>query len=48
VANLYDGPAIAGNLYAPEFNAMGMPSGLYFSVLEFGNKKLSSKMIFTK
>jgi hypothetical protein len=48
VANLFDGPAEVGNLYKVKFDASSMSSGLYFSVLEFGNQRLARKMVLTK
>ena len=48
VANLFDGPAEAGNLNKVEFDASSMSSGLYFSVLEFGNQRLARKMMLMK
>lgn len=48
VANVFDGQAKAGILYEPEFNAAQLSSGLYFSVLDFGNKRLTGKMVLAK
>jgi uncharacterized protein (TIGR03790 family) len=48
VADLFNGTAVAGNLYEPEFQASGMPSGMYVSVLEFGSQRLTSKMMLVK
>ena len=48
VTTLFSGAAEAGNLYTANFNASRMASGLYFSVLEFGNKRITQKMLLTK
>jgi hypothetical protein len=48
VANLFNGPAEVGNLYKVKFEVSSLPSGLYFSVLEFGNQRLTRKMVLAK
>ena len=48
VATLFEGAAEAGNLYTANFDASRMASGLYFSVLEFGNQRITHKMLMTK
>jgi uncharacterized protein (TIGR03790 family) len=48
VATVFHGIAYAGNLYEPEFNASGLSSGLYFSVLEYGGQRLTHKMVLAK
>ena len=48
VATLFNGTAESGNLYTTNFNASRMSSGLYFSVLEFGNQRITHKMLLTK
>jgi uncharacterized protein (TIGR03790 family) len=48
VATVFHGIAYAGNLYEPEFNASGLSSGLYFSVLEYGSQRLTQKMVLAK
>ena len=48
VATLFNGSAVAGNLYTTNFDASRMASGLYFSVLEFGNQRITHKMLLTK
>ena len=48
VATLFNGSAVAGNLYTANFNASRMSSGLYFSVLQFGNQRITHKMLLTK
>jgi len=48
VAVLFDGIAEAGKLYQQSFDASQLPTGLYFSRLEFGGKSLMRKMLFVK
>jgi hypothetical protein len=48
VATLFNGAAEAGNLYTTNFDASRMATGLYFSVLEFGNQRITQKMLMTK
>jgi hypothetical protein len=48
VANLFNGPAEVGKLNIVKFEASSLPSGLYFSVLEFGSQRLTSKMVLLK
>ena len=48
VATLFDGAAEAGNLYTVNFDGTHMASGLYFSVLEYGNQRITHKMMMTK
>jgi len=48
VATLFEGAAEAGNLYTANFDASRMASGLYFSVLEFGNQRITHKMLMVK
>jgi hypothetical protein len=48
VATLFDGAAEAGNIYTANFDGSHMASGLYFSVLEFGNQRITHKMMMTK
>ena len=48
VATLFNGSAAAGNLYSMNFDASRMASGLYFSVLEYGNQRITHKMLLTK
>ena len=48
VATLFNGTAESGNLYTTNFNASRMSSGIYFSVLEFGNQRITHKMLMTK
>ena len=48
VATLFNGAAEAGNLYTVDFDASRMASGLYFSVLEFGNQRITHKMMMTR
>jgi hypothetical protein len=48
VATLFNGAVEAGNLYTANFDGSHMASGLYFSVLEFGNQRITHKMMMTK
>ncbi|MCX6121831.1 MAG: lamin tail domain-containing protein [Ignavibacteriales bacterium] len=48
VMTLFDGVAKAGKLYETTFNASCMATGLYFCVLEFGNQRITHKMLMTK
>jgi len=48
VATLFNGAAEAGNLYTANFDGSHMASGLYFSVLEYGNQRVTNKMMMTK
>ncbi len=47
VATLFDGVAKADQ-YKVTFNASQLSSGIYFSILEFGNQRLVRKMMLTK
>jgi len=48
VATLFDGDAIAGTYHHAQFNASNLPSGIYFSRLEFGGRQLTQKMVLMK
>jgi hypothetical protein len=48
VATLFEGAAETGKLYTANFDASRMASGLYFSVLEFGNQRITHKMLMAK
>jgi len=48
VATLFNGEAEAGNLYTANFDASRMATGIYFSVLEYGNQRITHKMLMTK
>ena len=48
VATLFEGAAEAGILYTANFDGSRMASGLYFSILEFGNQRITHKMIMAK
>ena len=48
VATLFDGVAQAGKIYQKTFDASRLPSGLYFSRLDFGGRSLMKKMLFVK
>jgi len=48
VATLFDGAAEAGNVYTANFDGSRMASGLYLSVLEYGNQRITHKMMMTK
>jgi hypothetical protein len=48
VAILFDGAAEAGTLYTANFDASHMATGIYFSVLRFGNQRVTQKMLMTK
>lgn len=48
VATLFNAPARAGVIEKVSFDASGLPSGLYFSRLQFGNKMLVQKMLLAK
>ncbi len=48
VAVLFDQPAAAGVVHQVTFNASGLSSGTYFSLLEYGNKRLMKRMVLMK
>lgn len=43
---LFDGPAIAGQLYSVSFHAQGLSSGIYYYSLTSGTYSLTKKLIF--
>ncbi len=48
VASLYNGIAQAGKINRVQFDAKQLPSGIYFSKLQFGNQQLIKKMMLVK
>jgi hypothetical protein len=48
IAIVFNGIADAGTAYAVPFNAATLPSGIYFSRLEFGGQRLVKKMLLVK
>jgi len=48
VATLFNQEAEAGRLYRIQFNASGLTSGIYVSVLESGGKRLVRRMALVK
>jgi hypothetical protein len=48
VATLYNGIAAAGQVQQVTFNASNLPSGLYISRLQYGNKSMMQKMMLEK
>lgn len=48
ISELFNGIAEPGKLYEVNFNASNLSSGLYISVIEFGGKKLSNKLLLIK
>ena len=48
VATLFNGMAETGRILQTTFNAVNLPSGIYFSRLEFNGNKIVQKMLFTK
>ncbi len=48
VATLFDGEAEAGKFHQIRFDAWQLPSGLYFSRLQFGGSSMTKKMMLLK
>ena len=48
VATLFRGEAEAGTLYQYRFDAKGLTSGVYFSVLESGGQRLMKRLLLVK
>jgi hypothetical protein len=48
IAVLFDGLATGGTRYRLQFDATGIPSGLYFYQLEFGLTRLTRRMLLLK
>jgi hypothetical protein len=48
VATLFDGIATAGRFNQARFDATSLPTGLYFSRLEFDGKSMMKKLLLTK
>jgi hypothetical protein len=48
VASVFNGIAEPGTAYSVPFNAASLPSGIYFSRLEFGGQRIVKKMLLVK
>ena len=48
VATVFSGAALSGKRYAAPFDATALPSGVYFSQLEFGGQRLVKRMMLLK
>ncbi len=48
IATVYNDIAVSGQQYSVPFVASSLPSGIYFSQLEFGGQKLVKKMLLMK
>lgn len=48
IATIFQGFVQTAGIFEQEFNASGLSSGLYLSVLEYGNQRVIHKMILTK
>jgi hypothetical protein len=48
IATLFSGQAVAGQIHQATFDAAALPTGMYFSKLEYGNQLVIKKMVLLK
>ncbi|MBI2620034.1 MAG: T9SS type A sorting domain-containing protein [Ignavibacteriales bacterium] len=48
IATLFDGQAAAGRMYQTTFDASQLPSGVYYSRLEYGSQSLMKRMVLVR